>query len=529
MLKIMIVDDEKITRDGLIDFTDWKGLGLEVVGEAKDGYEALEVFETVKPDIILCDVRMPRMDGLEFASHIKSLFPYVQIIFLSGYSDKEYLKTAIRLDAIDYIEKPINEAELVFALKKAIKLSNESKAAESKISDLQEKLNRSINDIENNLALDLVLEHSVKKDIIERMRLIESSINPEDKLVTVIIKIYYSSIDSDNFIKSIKMQLLNSINKALYAFAKKYLIGIVDDGFIIHLSISSINDNEYETLLIEAMQKLLEDVPNTQDFMTIGIGTPVDSVFNIHQSYKAAYDAIRCVFYRGFGKAICSSSLDKSQFVFNSELLEQFRTYILEDKIQQATDLLENLTCIINRYEYTDINYIKGIYINFLINIIDVLKLKRLIFNEQEIEKVNLLKTIYEIPTLAQIKNLMMSKMDILKQAVDKYNAKSRIVYQIEKYILDNYNSDLDLQTIADAVYLSTAYLCSVFKKETGKTINQYILEVKIDKAKEFLRDNSLKLYEVAEKVGFSNQNYFSKVFYKMVGMNPSEYRERFL
>jgi len=118
-LGLFLVDDEKRTRDGIRDGFDWAGLGIEVVGEAEDGVEALARVRRAAPDILVCDVRMPRMDGIELTRILRDRYPRLQIVFLSGYSDKEYLKSAIKVNAVDYVEKPVDDGELREAVLRA--------------------------------------------------------------------------------------------------------------------------------------------------------------------------------------------------------------------------------------------------------------------------------------------------------------------------------------------------------------------------------------------------------------------------
>lgn len=122
MFKLLIADDERNTREGLIECIEWQKLGIEKIEQASDGVIALEKAQIFRPDIILCDIRMPRMNGLEFAGKVREILSGCKIIFLSGYSDKEYLKTAIQLQAVDYVEKPVNLDEIRNAVSKAISL-----------------------------------------------------------------------------------------------------------------------------------------------------------------------------------------------------------------------------------------------------------------------------------------------------------------------------------------------------------------------------------------------------------------------
>lgn len=120
MIKLLIVDDEKRTRGGLVKCIPWEAMGIDVIEEAEDGVIALEVASRLQPDIVLCDIRMPRMNGIEFATLLREKLEECKIIFISGYSDKEYLKSAIKLKAVSYLEKPINIGELKAVMQNTI-------------------------------------------------------------------------------------------------------------------------------------------------------------------------------------------------------------------------------------------------------------------------------------------------------------------------------------------------------------------------------------------------------------------------
>src|SRR5690606_13038198 len=132
LFKLLVVDDESVTRKGLIKHIDWNLLGIHSIEEARDGIEGLEIARSMQPDIIISDIRMPGMDGIDFATQIRKISPECNISFLSGYSDKEYLKAAIHLNVVSYVEKPVNIGELQEAVKKAVELCLENEKKRQK-------------------------------------------------------------------------------------------------------------------------------------------------------------------------------------------------------------------------------------------------------------------------------------------------------------------------------------------------------------------------------------------------------------
>ena len=147
-MKLLIVDDETLTREGLLSSISWADFGINEIFQAGDGLDALEIAKREKPDIILCDVRMPRLDGIQMAERLEKVLPDVSVIFMSGYSDKEYLKAAIKLKAVRYVEKPLNPLEIEDALSEAIDMHNQK---------LRSRQNENLYSLEKSTHLALLL------------------------------------------------------------------------------------------------------------------------------------------------------------------------------------------------------------------------------------------------------------------------------------------------------------------------------------------------------------------------------------
>jgi two-component system, response regulator YesN len=390
MVKAIIVDDEQMTRNGLLNYVDWKSAGIEVVGEATDGLEGLDLAKSTSPDIAVCDVRMPKMDGIKLAEHLKELLPNCKIIFLSGYSDKEYLKSAIQIKAVDYIEKPVNLKEFQELLRKTAESCREDRR---KISYFQSSL----------------LTHLIKDEIVDfhrvkdGLRHIDVQLPLEGRYFCMIFKL------SDN---QYEQDILQKISIEFKKENLQYLSGTDQNEIIV---IASILEEEKMEVIKTICSKLVKDINDENKMaLTAGIGDIAEGISDIGRSYNQAKEALKSV-----------SKKSKSN-----------------------------------------------------VGIFDP-------------------------------------------------NKDKAIIRSIEAYIEHNYSGNITINSIASAVYLTPQYLCILYKKETGKTVNDYLTEVRMEAAKELLKNPTLKLYEVAGKVGFNDPNYFAKVFKKAFGYKPSEYRDR--
>lgn len=399
MLKVIVVDDEVMTRRGLIDFVPWEEHGFEVYGEAADGEEALDLARRVHPDLAICDIRMPKMDGITFAQHLKEIVPECRLIFLSGYSDKEYLKSAIKLNAVDYLEKPVNMQELnALLLRVRDDFSSEISRLNRK-NKLQSKIDLShqylLNSMMKRIIDDQEYDQAQFADLLEHMGL-DFPFGRQYRTVVIENKKEPSYQSLTQSLKDLK-----SMEKMSILIAEK------DDDLVI------VHTDEVSAL---RLKKIYDDLlAQEKGSYEAGIGAYVDCLEDLESSYHDAKEAIAW-----FG------------------------------------------------YKYPN----------------------ELVFD-------------------------------------DGSGSTNSAIRDTERFISENYDEKITIQDIADEVYLTPQYLCKVFKDETGTTINNYITDMRMEKAKELLMDRNLKLYEIAAQVGYRDPNYFTRVFKRYFKMSPSEYREK--
>lgn len=403
MIKAIIVDDEQMTRKGLLEFVDWKKFDIQVVGEATDGLEGLELAKKVKPDIAICDVKMPKMNGIALAENILEILPHCKIIFLSGYSDKEYLKSAIKIKAMDYIEKPFNMLQFEELLHKTVGLCIKEKEKMLKEEELFGKMQKSVFHFRNSLLTYLFKNEDIDLNKIkEILELINLNLPLDGDFVCIVFK-FENNID-------IK-EMTQTVDKVIKEEKQNLLIGSKNQEAII---ICPVANKEHLMHITDFLKRVIRHINKNYKVSIAGaMGSVVSSLSEVKTSYEEALEVIKDKAFKNMNSLIVyDSSKDKS------------------------------------------------------------------------------------------------------------------IIRTIEKYIQKHYEDDISINSIAAAVYLTPQYLCKVYKKETGDTLNDYITKVRIQAAKELLEDRRLKLYEVAYKVGYKDANYFARVFKKLTGINPSEYRD---
>ncbi|MGE5549722.1 MAG: response regulator transcription factor [Bacteroidota bacterium] len=527
MIKLLIVDDEKMTRDSLQEFIPWNELGIDIVAVAKNGIEALNIAKKLCPDIMLCDVRMPKMDGVKLAEEIRIMFPSCRIIFLSAYADKEYLKAAINLKALRYIEKPISSKEIEEVVREAVSIHLEETRKDAELKSLHESISGSIPLIRQELALELIRETRDTASVMHKYRYPSLNITLEGWLTTGVISLNWH----ESAPLKLKDELRDFILQGIYDIpllpTDHFLTGftgleeiiLIVKGKIDRQTTSS--ENFFEIILIKLLELFEENC-----MISVGVGPSVESVSKLHSSYTDAVLSLTKQFYRGSNKVFYHNDLNREYFKSEKDVLFQFETS-LTNNVRDTALLIDKLTNQIKNAEYCNTEEIKELYFNLYQKILDM-AIRMNIIDKSSADYDESRRKIKGLKTLDDLHAFVSLQIEGIFVKIDEREESGRKVYEIMRYIRDHYaETDLSIQTIASHVYLSQSYLCSLFKRTTGRTLNEFITETRIEKAKELLKDNRIKLLNVAYSTGFTDANYFSTVFKKQVGCSPSEYRER--
>jgi two-component system, response regulator YesN len=536
LIKLIVVDDERATREGLVDFVPWKDLGVDIVEAAEDGAKALELALEIQPDIVLSDVRMPKMDGIELAALLKEKLPECKVIFLSGYSDKEYLKSAINLKAVSYVEKPVNIEEISEVVKHTASLCISEKAQKKAECALKNKLEESISLLNLRLALELTNSHGKIGELQERLRLAKVDFPDDGDYITVLLKLNLHGSNTASEQQALVAQVLSFVEQRVsrekptsdFLF---YLIGIKDTEYIIvHLNTGISKSRRPLQLLFEDIKEGINDIFSSSNCVFIGIGKRVQGPGKILESYQAAVVALQKQFFLGYNHIVFYEEKAAGPYHFDNSITHRFVELLKENKNNDAIALIRNLMEDIRRNDNTIINSVRDIFFTLLYSLSKVAEERNVHINEHSSERKFLWEVVSRASTLDEIGDYIIERIEFINEYLKEKDSKGNMVFNIMKFVQEKYHDEnLSIKTIADFTYLTHTYLCLVFKNGTGKTINQYITEYRVEKSKEVLKDKHIKLYDVAKRVGYSDANYFAKTFKKVVGMNPSEYREKYL
>ncbi|OPJ61952.1 response regulator [Clostridium oryzae] len=509
MFKVLIADDEIFTREGIIEQIPWDELGVSEVRQAFDGLDALEIASTFSPDILLTDVRMPRMDGVQLSFRLRDMLPSCEIIFMSGYSDKEYLKAAIKLKAVSYVEKPIDIEELQVSLKNAI-------GAKSKSMQTNKNMKKQ-------LALELT-EKDLKiddlKDTIDAKlynKLMQSN------FVTLII----SFIGDDEFIKE---DILSNVEKLIEKNGYESICSFIDDKrIVVHIfwikNKLNLSKDKYLHQLFSAISDYLSSYTN----FFIAVGKKVPALGELSKSYKTSMDAMSECFYYYHNSIIYYSEHKTSIYQSEDNLFNNFYDKLISENKQECLLTIKRLTCDIKQNTATPVNYIKDIYYRLFLKLTSFASERNLGVSDNDLSASIPFEKFLEFNTIYDTEAYVTDKIETIFNYMAQKSTHDNPVSSVLDYIHKNYdNLDLSLQKISENTYLTTAYICTIFKNKTGMTVNKYILEYRLNEAKKLLKDRTMKINEIASKVGYGDGNYFTKIFRKDTGLTPSEYRQKF-
>ena len=512
MYRVIIVDDEPVIRRGLRETIEWDALGLEVAGEAADGQEALKLIREIRPEILITDIRMPEMDGLELIREVKKLDFNVKITILSGYSDYDYLKAAIRLGVDNYLLKPIDNDELISNLKNAVS-EIEKEAATS----LQIRQGTVL--LRSNTLRRLVTGNISSEELKEKAEFLHIPLDAER---------YLCAVCSIN--RQIPAELRESFFRDIIAekSSGRQMAFMDGDG---NLALLLIFDEAADRQEIQReLEELTERAAQERKIpLMIGAGRPAEKTGEIRASYESAKEALE---YGAF--------LKNGGVIWYDEVPETPRTEQIPDRIDY-----DRMKELIRRGEEQELKeYLSG-ELNAMTAEAGVShhRVRNLIMHIA-VRMTDCFRTIYgsmnafrepadfdfaRLFTLRSYEEMRAWLFQLCEELFAANQAllgrSTSIVGLAVDYIMEHYREGVTLRQVAADCHVNTSYLGQIFRKETGSAFTDYVNALRIQEATRLLGDPTLKVYEIAEQVGFTDYHYFLKIFRKVTGKSPTELR----
>ena len=486
MYKVYLLDDEPFILEGLKYIVDWQDYGFEIVGSANNGDDGLKEILTMDIDLVITDIMMPKMTGLELIENLIKLNYQTNFIVLSAFQEFQYAKKAISMGAQNYILKPIDTEELERSL---INIKNKLKDKENRNKDKEV--------VNNSLLLKIITD----KDY-ENIDYLKEKLKYNGEYRVGIIELKNKNKDIHKVLK-----VIPGMKKYLYCIENKSkAVFIIDDKF----------NNEY----IEELTNIKNEITDLiNDIVYISLGQIIKDLKDINTSYESAKDISEYkIIYPDISwiKAYkeknnrnididfedLKSLLINKDFTNASLYIESKFSKLKQDNLNPKKIKAKALEVFLNVYNHIDESKLMknlSIYLENAINTNTI--------DEIQLELINMIK-------------FMQTKLENTQESI------SPIIIKLLDHIEQNYQKDLNLKEISDILNINSIYLGQLFQKEIGILFSDYINNFRINKAKDLLSNTSLKASEIGELVGYSNKNYFYRKFKSIVGITPSEWRK---
>ncbi|MEK3720732.1 response regulator [Paenibacillus sp. FSL H8-0034] len=536
MYKLIIVDDEESTSCGLRDYFDWKAHSIEVVGIANDGLTALPMIEQLSPDIVITDVKMPFLNGTELADKLREKQIQVKIIFISGYDDSEYLRSALKVEAIDYLLKPIQFPELHQVIGKTVEAIRVESEQQRLLEDMNQKLIQSFPLLREQFLSYLVRDGFQDQGALQsKLDFFEIKLHMEGLFGVLVVGIddtfqtFLSMTERNQQLMA--FAILNICQEIIDTYSRGYAFQIAPGRFVCILSMHSQDEEDTLYSLLNEMKVNLERILKWT--FTLGVGPVVTTLMDIPISYKQAVTAASQKLYLGNSRIIMMESLEPVKHA--SVLLDSGKADRFTTELKMASE--EEITVLLQQY-FKQIREIKSYSLQqcrqfcLHLHLLGSLVCADLgLVTDDDSHQQELREQLFHSETLDDMYTLLQYHFSGLCRIIrDKREVKSNhVVKKIKEIIQTTYHRNLSLNEMAEQVYLTSTYICLIFKHETGETINEYLTKTRLEKAKEHLKDPLQKLNQIGQSVGYPDPSYFTRLFKKHTGMTPTEYRERIL
>lgn len=503
MIRTIIVDDEPNIREGLKLIIDWEELGYKVVGEASNGREALLLIDKLNPTVVITDIKMPEISGLDLIKECRNREKKISFIILSGHSEFSMAKKALNLGASDYLLKPVDEDELTQVL---IRLKKEQ------LVDTHIKLSGKYY---LGAAFEQLLSSNEARDLTE----IKTSFNIMDERIFYYIIIDTFGCSSIEILGDLIYETLN-IDTPITLLPHKYgCFGLLIHSGILRKYNNSINI--YLMFLISFLYKKIECE------ISIYLGLKKRNLYELKDSRVEAIAASAHRYYRRRGIIIDYQNSQHLKFNYDYTeciYIDTIITGVLNSDDTVIKNAINNLVeYFLEEYLSPQIIYI---HLNRLLN--NLLKsIKNLNGDCDKIIQTSKFITTREeqiyLHTLPlKILNLTNVTLNIIK----KLKQGTNLGRKLKEYIDLNYKENLSLKCVSDSFNVNSAYLGQAFKKETGTAFNSYLHNLRLIEAAKILLNSNLKIYEIAQRIGYQDVNYFMKKFENRFNTTPKQYRK---
>lgn len=536
MHKVLIVDDEPFIRAAIKSLCNWQDFGFSIDYEATNGRQALDLIQgNSEIVIVITDINMPVVDGLQLISEIKKLNKNIEIFVLSAYNDYNLVREAFKYGVRDYILKTELDKDIILKLLQESTERMEGIKTSSLVLDNSYENEKDINYIKEILFKDL-LEGSNVSTLEKRISQFKLRIGQRNSVIIFICIDDYELIMqkySSQSLKTFSISVVSTIYMALSTIYRGEAMSISPQDFVVCISFDDMvsASNIYNELnnIALTIKRFLSDYLSL--CVTIGISSIMDNYTNFPKLLAESEANARLRFIFGKGKIIFPKDtelLTKKIDYQIDEIDVNFISLLKEADRYAVFDKLNAHFSNIRRLGIKNIDKIYAYYMQILFEIMyfihDAGKNAVEVFGDD----INFMEKIKRYETMDEIEVWIKNIVDwVIGYFNSEKNAKvNREVDRAMEFIKKNYFEDLTLKIVSDSVGLSESHFSRIFIKHTGKSFTDFLTFIRIEKAKELMASTDMKIYEIATKVGYSNTEHFSRMFKKITGVSPNNYRK---
>ncbi|MBW7452749.1 response regulator [Paenibacillus sepulcri] len=571
MFKLMIVDDELWIREGLKQTIDWGAYGIQLIGEAEDGRKALLLIDDNIPDIVISDIKMPSMNGLELIEELKLRGTDIKVIFISGFSDFAYAQKAVKLGAFDYILKPIEEKVLLEIIERCVCEIMKKKEDSYRLEELSSRIRESL-PLAKQKHLEMCLTQPMPDNELQiKWKTFQIELDPNRLVILAAVVHEWGERDmNEKECSLIRYALGNLMEEMISGDGMRCIACPLHENEFLDLAlIVSPQEHDKPTMYEQLFRCAYRVIEGAQKYLGIRITIGISDISDRKNLYSAFKEALtKSAGYLSeesghvYGPVIMESSymdvnapprhplpaayaafqmpgarqsvsfagsipvatikteaLDaarSNRLLHALKLMDEHKcSEMLDDQTEHLRELVKQTSAIAVRSEM-------NLYIGILLSKwrdLCTAKYTSEPFRVTHQQKLQL----YRCP-LNEWKSTIMSVF-LTKNTTVSVSGQKRIIETALRYIHDNYHLGISLNSVAEHIYLNPSYFSRLFHAEVGETLSRYLIRIRIAKAKELLEQTLLKIYEIADRVGYKDFRHFVKIFKEYEGMTPAQFR----
>ena len=528
LYRVLLVDDEEDIRVGISRKMDWNSLGFQLVGEAENGAEALELSEQLHPDVVLTDIKMPFMDGLELCRRLNQSLPAAKLVVFSGFDDFECARQAVRMNVFEYILKPINAPELGEVMTRLKQELDRQQEERRDMESLRRIYEENLPVLREMFYARLLSGHIAPGEIQDRAARYEITL-PQGIWTACLV--HMGTPSGDEAAERDELLLLSVRD---FIDERFELEGCSLRAVLYNDTVALLACMEGESGLYPLLDELNRICMLARSYLglrlSIGVGSCCGEPKSLHSSMDGARSALEYRVVVEDTRVLYIGDLEpdrSARLSFGEDEQRAMSAAVKLGTEEQISEIIQQLVARVRsaRMSPSQVNQF------FLEIVIFLIKLTRSGGVELEAvfgDQFNWMISINDFPTLDEVSNWLEERCCTLRALMGqkRNDSAGRTIAKAEDFISRHYqDSDLSVETICSYLHFSPAYFSTLFKREVGMSFIAYVTEKRMKEASRLLRETDEKTYLIAEQTGFADPNYFSYVFKRQFGLSPSKYR----